>query len=416
VSHATPPSLSQLAATSLKIGLLGFGGPAGQIALMHQIFVDQKKWIDEDRYLYALSYCSLLPGPEAQQLATYAGWLLHGVRGGLIAGTLFIVPGALAMLALSWLYMVTNQLPFVDGALFGLRAVVLALIVQSVIKIGTKSLVTTWAKIVAVLSFLALTFAHVPFPVVILLASAIGAAIAFAAKPSPEPPHLTKSPPASEAKSFLAASVWVALWLLPLGILALLPDAPLVLSHIGALFSGLSLVTFGGAYAATAWINQQAVVAYGWLSTSQMMDGLALVQAIPGPLVLVNQYVGFVAGWNEGGLALAVAAGLLASWCTFAPSFVWIFAGAPFAERLRENRFVATALKGVNAAVVGVIASLAYVFGVALLFGGKVLDLNSVDLRATLVAGIALVLLTKTKLALPYVLGLGLVAGMLMRL
>jgi chromate transporter len=416
VSQASPPSLAQLAATSLKIGLLGFGGPAGQIALMHKIFVDEKKWIDEDRYLYALSYCSLLPGPEAQQLATYAGWLLHGVRGGLIAGTLFIAPGAMAMLGLSWLYMVTNHLPLVDGALFGLRAVVLALIVQSVIKIGRKSLGATWAKIVAGLSFVALTFVQIPFPIVVFVAGTIGVGMAVSGTQSAKPVPTAHQPKVNAFSSFRAALVWVALWLLPLGVIAFLPDAPAILGQIGALFSGLSLVTFGGAYAATAWIHQQAVVAYGWLSASQMMDGLALVQAIPGPLVLVNQYVGFVAGWNEGGLALAVAGGLLASWCTFAPSFVWIFAGAPFAERLRDNRFVATALKGVNAAVVGVIASLAFSFGVTLLFGGAVPRVNTLDVKAALVACIALVLLTKTKLALPYVLGLGLVAGILIGL
>jgi chromate transporter len=418
VLQASHPSLTELAKTSLKIGLLGFGGPAGQIALMHRIFVDEKKWIDEDRYLYALSYCTLLPGPEAQQLATYAGWLLHGVRGGLIAGTLFILPGALAMLGLSWLYVVANQLPFVDGALFGLRAVVLALLVQSVIKMGRKSLAAAWAKIMAIISFVALTFAHVPFPALILIAGAIGAGIALRDAGALKPALSSQRPHTDGAKSFIAALVWVGLWLLPLGVLALLPALPDVLGQIATLFSGLSLVTFGGAYAATAWINQQAVEAYGWLSAQQMMDGLALVQAIPGPLVLVNQYVGFVAGWNQGGLALAITGGLLASWCTFAPSFVWIFAGAPFAERLRDNRIVGAALKGVNTAVVGVIASLAFSFGMALLFGNGVRglpDLAKIDVGAAGITMVAMLVLIRTKLALPYVLALGLVAGMVVQ-
>jgi chromate transporter len=404
------PSLGELAAASAKIGVLGFGGPAGQIALMHKIFVDEKKWVDEDQYLYALSYCTLLPGPEAQQLATYIGWLLHGVRGGLIAGTLFVLPGALIMLALSWVYMTAADMPLMAAALYGLRCVVLALIVQSVIKIGRKSLKLSWSIWVAGISFLALVVLHVPFPIVILVAGLVGWAVQRLGQAAA--PQLEKQISMSDSKnSFAAATIWIGAWLAPVIALSVLPSAQPVLGQIGQLFSGLSLVTFGGAYAATAWLNQQAVEVQNWLTATQMMDGLALVQAIPGPLVLVNQYVGFVAGWNAGGLGLALAGGLLASWCTFAPSFVWIFAGAPFAEGLRDNQAVASALKGVSAAVVGVIASLAVWFGVQVVFGGEAMDWRSVDLKAILMTLIAFGLLTRTKLSLFVLLGLGACLG-----
>jgi chromate transporter len=411
------PSLADLALVSAKIGVLGFGGPAGQIALMHKVFVDEKNWVDEDRYLYALSYCTLLPGPEAQQLATYIGWLLHGVRGGLIAGTLFVVPGALAMLALSWLYMLGSQTPVAEGILYGVRAVVLALIVQSSIKIGRKSLSYNWAKAIALASFLALAIGHIAFPIVIATAAIIGALIAVRA---PKVQPVLQHSPRQATKSLQAAAIWIGLWLFPLVALLLSPQGNPLLRDIAALFSGLSLVTFGGAYTATAWLNQQAVVVYGWLSANQMIDGLALVQAIPGPLVLVNQHVGFIAGWNQGGIGMAIAGALLASWCTFAPSFVWIFAGAPFAERLRENPFVATALKAVNAAVVGVVASLAFWFGLQLLFQvtpttGAVVDWHQFDSTAALITLAAFGLLSRTKLPLPTVLALGAFSGFIVR-
>lgn len=421
------PSLGELARESAKIGVLGFGGPAGQIALMHKIFVDNKKWVDEDRYLYALSYCTILPGPEAQQLATYVGWLLHGVRGGVIAGTLFVVPGALIMVGLSWLYMTSAQMPLIAGALYGVRCVVLALIVQSVIKIARKSLKLTWTKWVAGASFLALVVLNAPFPLVILLAGLIGWVVGRkVAHPSAERVEHSLAAATQEfttqkrevARALQGAAIWTCVWLAPVVLLALTPTAQPLLSEIGKLFSGLSLVTFGGAYAATAWLNQQAVNVQGWLTATQMIDGLALVQAIPGPLVLVNQYVGFVAGWNAGGLPLAFAGGLLASWCTFAPSFLWIFAGAPFAERLRSNALVASCLQSVSAAVVGVIASLAVWFGAQVLFSSDkfvagVSTLMQLDIVALCISTSALAVLTHTKIALPYVLGLGIVAGLL---
>lgn len=418
------PSLGELACESAKIGVMGFGGPAGQIALMHKIFVDDKKWVDEDRYLYALSYCTILPGPEAQQLATYVGWLLHGVRGGVIAGTLFVVPGALIMLGLSWLYMTSAQMPLVASALYGVRGVVLALIVQSVVKIARKSLKVTWTKWVAGVSFLALLVLNAPFPLVVLAAGLTGLLARMLAPPTcgevlgwGESQDL-RSGDQTKNGTLSAALIWTCLWLAPVAFLALTPSAQPILSEIGQLFCALSMVTFGGAYAATAWLNQQAVDVQGWLTATQMIDGLALVQAIPGPLVLVNQYVGFVAGWNAGGLGLAIMGGLMASWCTFAPSFVWIFAGAPFAEKLRSNAMVASSLQGVSAAIVGVIGSLAVWFGVRVLFGADTLssalsNFAHFDTTAFGITLAALALLARTKLAMPYVLGLGTIAGLL---
>jgi chromate transporter len=381
---------------------------------MHRIFVDEEKWVDEDRYLYALSYCTLLPGPEAQQLATYIGWLLHGVRGGLIAGTLFVVPGALIMLALSWLYVTSANMPLVAAGLYGLRCVVLALIIQSVIKIGTKSLKLTWTKWIAGFSFLALVSLHVPFPFVILAAGFVGWGVQRIGSDK-TPPPVQQGLMGKNQHSFRAAAIWTAAWLAPVVAFSALPTAEPILGQIGRLFSGLSLVTFGGAYAATTWLNQQAVDVQNWLTATQMMDGLALVQAIPGPLVLVNQYVGFVAGWNAGGLGLALAGGLLASWCTFAPSFVWIFAGAPFAERLRHNQAVASALKGVSAAVVGVIGSLAVWFGVQIVFSGSAIALKHIDLVAIGSTMIALGLLSRTKLNLMWVFALGAISGIALK-
>jgi len=361
-------SLTELTAASVRIGCLGFGGPAGQIALMHRIFVEEKKWLGEAEYLHALNYCMLLPGPEAQQLATYAGWRLHGVRGGVIAGGLFVLPGALIVFALTWLYATLGTTPLVAALFYGIKAAVIGFILEALWKVGKRALNSTGDVAIALLAFLGLFLFALPFPLVIAAAAAIGLARSFGiAEESGAEPRLA-APKAGRA--FATALGWTAVWAAPvLAALTLLgPDH--VLTRVGVLFSKLALVTFGGAYTVLAYLQQQAVEAEGWLTAPQMIDGLGLAETTPGPLVLVNQFVGFMAGWQAdgGGLALAALAALMASWCTFAPSFVWIFAGAPFSETLRQNRFAAGILTAITAAVFGIIAKIALVFGFAVLF------------------------------------------------
>ena len=366
---APRPSLQELTAASFKVGCLGFGGPAGQIALMHRIFVDEKKWIGEQQYLHALNYCMLLPGPEAQHLATYVGWLLHGVRGGVIAGLLFVLPGALIVFALSLLYAFAHQEPLVAAAFFGIKAAVLALVLEACVRIGKRALKSRAGYAIAVAAFLALFMGHAPFPLVVL-AGAIAGMIFMRGDTAPGVGAAIASKPDVKG-AFASAAVWFAAWLAPLGLSIAVLGPQHVLTKVGQVFSILAVVTFGGAYATLAYLQQEAVQAQGWLSAGQMFDGLGLAETTPGPLVLVNQFVGFMAGWNAegGGVWLAAAAALMASWCTFAPSFAWIFVGAPFAETLRTNARATAALKGVTAAVLGVIVNLAIGFAVHYLFG-----------------------------------------------
>lgn len=402
---AASPSLRALTAASFKVGCLGFGGPAGQIALMHRVFVDEKKWIGEQQYLHALNYCMLLPGPEAQQLATYVGWLLHGVRGGIIAGLLFVLPGAAVVFALSLLYAYAHQEPLVAAAFFGIKAAVLALVLEACVRIGKRALKSRSGYAIAIAAFLALFIGQAPFPLVVLAGAVAGMlfmrgdAASGGATPTANKPNIKGA--------FASAAIWFTAWLAPLGLSMALLGPQHVLSKVGQVFSLLAVVTFGGAYATLAYLQQEAVQAQGWLSAGQMFDGLGLAETTPGPLVLVNQFVGFMAGWNAdgGGVWLAAAAAMMASWCTFAPSFAWIFAGAPYAESLRTNARATAALKGVTAAVLGVIVNLAIGFAVHYLFGetGRAAigphlslpnpDWASLDLRAaalSLAAAIAL--------------------------
>jgi len=371
VTVGVRPTLRELTTVSFKVGCLGFGGPAGQIALMHRIFVDEKKWIDEERYLHALSYCTLLPGPEAQQLATYVGWLLHGVKGGVTAGALFVLPGAVVVFALSWVYITAGQQPFVAAAFFGIKAAVFALVLEAMIRIGKRALKGPAAWPIAISAFLALLVWRVPFPIVIVAAGMVGLASAAGKRCGARAQIegiATQSPPAWRA--IITAGAWGAAWLAPLGLSYLTLGPAHVLTRVGQLFSTLAVVTFGGAYATLAFLKQEAVEVHGWLTGGQMIDGLGLAETTPGPLVLVNEFVGFIAGWQGGGgLALATLCALMAAWCTFAPSFVWIFAGAPFAERLRSNRWANAALKAITAAVLGVIANLALWFALHVVFG-----------------------------------------------
>lgn len=374
MDERSPPSLGALTAASFKIGCLGFGGPAGQIALMHRIFVEEKKWIDEARYLHALNYCMLLPGPEAQQLATYVGWLLHGVRGGVIAGALFVLPGAVIVFALAWFYVLHGTTPLVAALFLGVKAAVVAFIVDALIRIGRRALKTGADALTALAAFAALYLFGVPFPLVILAAALLGALSASRSPRADLSIETQQQRAPSASKSLSTALLWTALWLAPVALVLFAFGPRHVLSQVAILFSQLAVVTFGGAYALLAYLQQQAVDVHGWLAQGQMIDGLGLAETTPGPLILVNQFVGFLAGWQTegGGFALALAAAALASWCTFAPSFVWIFAGAPHAEQLRRNRFANGALRAVTAAVLGVIASLALWFGQHVLFDAGV--------------------------------------------
>jgi len=374
------PSLSTLFAESLKVGCLGFGGPAGQIALMHRVFVDERKWIDDDRFQHMLAFCMLLPGPEAQQLATYIGWRLRGWAGALIAGWMFVIPGALVVLALSWLYVNYGEVPLVAAAFDGIKCAVVALVAEALFKVGKRALKTNIALWIAIAAFIALVLGA-PFPLVIVAAGAIGAFSPFplvgkggdggasskasGAAQVPPPP----TPPHKGAGS--QAALWLIFWLAPPALIALTLGTDHVLFQVAALFSILACVTFGGAYALLAYLTTEAA-SRGWLTPEQMIDGLGLAETTPGPLILVNEFVGFLAGHNAGSLTLALAGAGIALWCTFAPSFVWIFAGAPYAERLEKNRQAAGALAAITAAVLGVIAKLALFFASHALFARQI--------------------------------------------
>jgi len=350
---------------------MSFGGPAAQIALMHKICVEEKRWIDEDRYLHALNYCMLLPGPEAQQLATYIGWLLHGVRGGIVAGLLFVLPGLAVILGLSSLYALYQEASLVTGLFFGLKAAVLAIVVEAVVRIGKRALKSGFHRGLAAAAFIALFLFSLPFPLVVLTAALIGllhargapaATVDISEEVRARPPLLGQ---------LAALLFWVGVWLAPLPLLWLaLPET--ALPEVQTFFSKMALVTFGGAYAVLAYVAQVAVDHYAWLKPGEMLDGLALAETTPGPLVLVLSYVGFLAGFRQSGaldpLVGGLLGGLIAAWATFIPSFIWIFAGAPYIERLRGNRLLSAALSAITAAVVGVILNLAVWFALHVIF------------------------------------------------
>ncbi|MCC8931210.1 chromate efflux transporter [Rhizobium sp. 'Codium 1'] len=365
------PTFTELVSAFARIGLMSFGGPAAQIALMHRICVEEKRWIDEDRYLHALNYCMLLPGPEAQQLATYIGWLLHGVRGGMVAGLLFVLPGLAVILGLSGLYALYQEASLVTGLFFGLKAAVLAIVVEAVVRIGRRALKSGFHRGLAAAAFIALFFFSLPFPLVVLTAALIGlihargvpsAAVEISEEVRARPPLLGQ---------LATLLFWVVVWLAPLPLLWLLvPET--ALPEVQTFFSKMTLVTFGGAYAVLAYVAQVAVDHYAWLKPGEMLDGLALAETTPGPLVMVLSYVGFLAGFRQSGaldpLIGGLLGGVIAAWATFVPSFIWIFAGAPYIERLRGNRLLSAALSAITAAVVGVILNLAVWFALHVVF------------------------------------------------
>ena len=355
--------------TFLRIGLLSFGGPAGQIATMHRVLVDEKKWLDEPRFLHALNFCMLLPGPEAQQLATYAGWRVAGIPGGIAAGTLFVLPGFLVMLGLAALYVGFHQMPVVQGLFLGLKPAVLAVVVEATLRIGRRALQGRAALAVSAAAFAAIFVLDVPFPLIVLAAAVIGATLRHAFAPLPSDPSEDVAPPSLLRQAGVVA-LCLLLWLAPVALAWWAGQG--AFAAIGVFFAKMALVTFGGAYAVLAYVAQQAVEVHGWLSPGEMLDGLGLAETTPGPLILVTQFVGFLAAYRApGGLApwlAGVLGAVLTVWVTFVPSFLWIFMGAPYLERLRANRALAGALAAVTAAVVGVILNLALWFGLHVLF------------------------------------------------
>jgi chromate transporter len=341
--------------------------------MMHRTLVEERRWIAESRFLHALNYCMLLPGPEAQQLATYIGWVLFGVRGGVTAGLLFVLPGLLVMILLASAYALYHQTVWLSGVFFGLKAVILAVVVEAVVRLGRKTLKSRFLLCVAAIAFLALFLLQLPFPIVVVAASLAGWIFNRAGAQSADLADEADGPRSRPGawKTWSSLLLWIMLWQLPLCMLWLL-SAPPALSDLFLFFSKMALVTFGGAYAVLAYVAQVAVESYGWLRPGEMLDGLALAETTPGPLVLVLSFVGFLVGFREaaglGAIAGGVAGAILVAWATFVPSFIWIFAGAPYIERLRGNRAFSGALSAITAAVVGVILNLALWFGLHVLF------------------------------------------------
>ena len=426
----------------LRIALLSFGGPAGQIAVMHRIVVQERRWISEARFLHALNYCHLLPGPEAQQLAIYIGWLMHRTIGGLIAGVLFVVPGVIALMALSWIYVIWGDVTVVAGLFFGLKAAVLAVVIEAVLRIGRRALKSRLAVAIAAAAFVALFFFAVPFPVVVFAAALIGLAadrLGYAVggssahgKQSDDllgetiPDHAQPS----LARAIGVVCIWLPLWLGPVGLLLVFGGADSIFTRLSVFFSEVAVVSFGGAYAVLAYVAQQAVEAFHWVRPGEMLTGLGMAETTPGPLIMVVQYVGFLAGYRNPGtmppLLTGTLAGLLVTWVTFTPCFLWVFLGAPYVEALRGVCSLGAALSAVTAAVVGVILNLAVWFGVHVAFRDTVawqgygLDVSlpvlpSIDMFAAMLAIAAAVALFRFKVGVIQTLLACAVAGVVLR-
>ncbi|HET7708858.1 MAG TPA: chromate efflux transporter [Sphingomicrobium sp.] len=373
MSAVAQPAFAQAVLVWARIALLSFGGPAGQIALMHRELVDERRWLSEPQFLHALNFCMLLPGPEAQQLATYIGWLKHGIRGGIAAGTLFILPGAVAILLLSLAYATLGDTPALQALFFGLKAAVLAIVVDAVVRIGRRAIRSGAAMAITAAAFIAIFFFAVPFPLIIASAALIGLlgarlASSAATHGGPVEPVLVEA----RRNTRLAAVAFLLLWLVPVALLLVILGRGNVFTEIALFFSRMAVVTFGGAYAVLAYVAQQAVGEYGWLSAEAMLDGLGMAETTPGPLIMVTQFVGFMAAAGQATglppLLAGILGGLLTTWVTFTPCFLWIFAGAPYVERLRGNLRLARALAAITAAVVGVILNLAIWFSIHFLF------------------------------------------------
>jgi len=431
----------------LRIALLSFGGPAGQIAVMHRILVEEKNWISESRFLHALNYCMLLPGPEAQQLATYIGWLLHRTAGGIMAGGLFILPGVISIMALSYIYAGYGNVSFVEALFFGLKAAVLAIVIQAVVRVGKRALRNRIMIALAAVAFIAIFFFKVPFPIIIIAAGVVGYIGAKAGRPEfaaveggaknaaaidgmlgdELPDHVRPTVP----RALRVSAVWLLLWLVPVVTLLIAFGQANVFSQIAIFFSKMAMVTFGGAYAVLAYVAQQAVEHYHWVGPREMLDGLGMAETTPGPLIMVLQFVGFMAAFRDPGtlppLLAGTLGGLLATWVTFTPCFLWIFLGAPFIETMRGNKGLAGALSAITAAVVGVILNLSIWFALHTVFRetmpvrsfGLAFDapvLSSVDFAALVLAIAAATAIFRLNMGMLAVLAASCGAGVVLRL
>jgi len=442
-------SLSEAFWVWARVAALSFGGPAGQIAVMHRILVEEKRWIGETRFLHALNYCMLLPGPEAHELAIYIGWLMHRVRGGILAGVLFVLPGFVVLGLLSWLYAVYGHIAVVQSLFFGLTAAVLAVVLEAVMRVGKRALKTPAAVVIAALSFIGIFFFALPFPLIILAAGAIGfvgnalrpewfaaraghgaaqvesaPALIDAALARGLPPHLKPS----LSRFLKTAVIGSAIWLGPLAVLLATLGPGSVFSTIGLFNSKMAVVTFGGAYAVLAYMAQQAVQHYHWLKPNEMLVGLGFAETTPGPLICVVQFVGFMAAFRQPGTLDPALAGFLggamAMWSTFVPPFTWIFLGGPYIEALIGNRSLNAALSAITAAVVGVILNLAVWFALHTLFARvsvwqgygfnvSVPDVSSVNVAALVLAAAAVVAMFRFKIGMiPTMLGCS-IAGLI---
>lgn len=357
------PTLWQAIAVWMQIGLLSFGGPAAQIALMHRLIVDEKKWLSEKDYLNALSFCMLLPGPEAMQLATYAGWRLHGVLGGLAAGLLFVIPGAIVIMILAAIYALFGDVPLVTALFLGIKAAVIVVVIEALLRVARKALSEKFHWVIAALAFIGIFFLNLPYPLIILIAAMTGYLLATKESNKEKLHNVSHLLPGT----LLTIVCWLLIWWVPLFALQAM-GAHSILTEIGRFFSTLAVVTFGGAYAVLAYLGQDVVTQFGWLTAGEMMDGLGLAETTPGPLILVTEFVGFIAAFREGGLALGLAGAAVTLWVTFVPCFLWIFAGAPYIDWLSNQAKLRGALSAITAAVVGVILNLSLWFALHVFF------------------------------------------------
>lgn len=394
--------LGEMFGTFAKIGFLSFGGPAAQISLMHRIIVEEKSWLSEKQFLNALSFCMLLPGPEAMQLATYAGWRLHGVVGGLIAGLWFVLPGAFIILALATIYSFFGNVPLIGALFLGIKAAVLIIVIEALLRVSKRALKGKVYWVIAALAFIGIFFLALPYPLIVFLAALFGF---FWNSKTSETGDDEKPVSASLGSTIKTVLVWLLVWWIPVLILGQFSDQP-ILTEIAAFFSKLAVVTFGGAYAVLAYMGQDVVGNFGWLSAGEMMDGLGLAETTPGPLILVTEFVGFIAAFREGGLLLGMMGAVVTLWVTFVPCFLWIFAGAPYIEWISAQPRLSGALSAITAAVVGVILNLSVWFGLHVFFktvtpqkyGFVTLwqpDLASLDWRVVMLSVLCGILLLK---------------------